>query len=81
MRFKVVLKAIHDVDLVKVLKKLGIYNDVVEGRCRCFVCGRRITLENLGGMFKSRDGRINLVCDDIKCLFTAAEITSKLAKR
>ena len=81
MRNRIVLKAVHDVDLVKVLKRLGIYNDIIEGKYRCFVCGKKITLENLGGMFKSMDGKINLVCDDIKCLFIAAEITSKIGNR
>jgi len=75
---KVTIRAIHDTDLVKVLKKLGLYEGVVEGRYRCFVCGRRITLENIGGLFKSRDGKINLVCNDMKCLMIAAEITSKI---
>jgi len=81
MHTKIVLKAVHDVDLVKVLKRLGIYSGVIEGRYRCFVCGRKITFENLGGLFKSRDGKINLVCNDIKCLFVAAEITSKINSR
>ena len=75
---RVALRAIHDTDLVKVLKRLGLYEGVVEGRYRCFVCGRRITLENLGGLFKSRDGRINFVCNNMKCLMIAAEITSKM---
>ena len=75
---KVTIRAIHDTDLVKVLKKLGLYEGVVEGRYRCFVCGRRITLENIGGLFKSRDGKINLVCNDMKCLMIAAKITSKI---
>lgn len=81
MRNRIVLKAVHDVDLVRVLKRLGIYNGIIEGKHRCFVCGRKITLENLGGLFKSRDGKINLVCDNIKCLVIAAEITSKINNR
>ena len=78
---KVTLKAVHDTDLIRVLKKLGIYDDVVSGKFRCFICGKPITLENLGGMFKSRDGKIHLVCNDVKCLLAAAEVTSKIANR
>lgn len=78
---KVTVKAIHDTDLVKVLKRLRLYEGVVEGRYRCFVCGRRITFSNMGGLFKSRDGEIHFVCDDIKCLMVAAEITSKMSRR
>jgi len=77
---KVTIKAIHDTDLVKILKKLGLYEGVVEGRYRCFVCGNKITLDNIGGLFKSRDGKINFVCNNTKCLMIAAEITSKISK-
>ena len=81
MRRKIVLKAVHDVDLVGVLRRLGIYRDVVEGRCRCFACGRRITMENLGAMFRTPDGRLHLVCDDVRCLLLAAEVTARLQRR
>jgi len=77
---RVIIRAIHDTDLVKVLTRLGLYEGVVEGRYRCFVCGERITLDNIGGLFKSRDGKINFVCNNMKCLMTAAEITSKINK-
>jgi len=77
-RVRVTIGAIHDTDLIGVLRKLGLYEGVVEGRYKCFVCGRRITLENIGGIFRSKDEKINFVCDNIKCLITAAEITSKI---
>jgi len=79
-RNRVMITAIHDSDLLKVLKRLGLYEGVVEGRFRCFVCGRRIDFENLGGLFKSRDGEIHFVCNNAKCLAIAAEITSKMRK-
>ncbi len=63
------------------LKRLSLYEDVVEGRYRCFVCGNRITLEDLGDLFKSRDGRINFVCNNMKCLMVSSEITSKINSR
>ena len=78
---RVTIRAIHDTDLVKVLKKLGLYEGVVEGRYKCFVCGRKITLENIGGLFKSRDGKINFECNNMRCLMIAAEITSKINSR
>jgi len=81
MKPRVTITAIHDSDLFKVLKKLGLYEGVAEGRFRCFVCGRRIDFENLGGLFKSGDGKIHFVCSNVKCLVTAAEITSKMRQR
>jgi len=77
---RVTITAIHDSDLLKVLKRLGLYEGVAEGRFRCFVCGRRIDLEYLGGLFKSRDGEIHFVCNNAKCLAIAAEITSKMSE-
>ena len=77
---KVTIRAIHDTDLVSVLEKLGLYKDVVEGKYRCFVCGEKITLKDMGGLFKSRDGKINFVCSNMKCLMIASEITSKTCR-
>jgi len=77
---KVTVKAIHESDLVRVLKRLNLYEGVVEGRYKCFACGKEITLESMGGLFKGKDGNINFVCDDVKCLVTAAEITSKMIR-
>jgi len=77
---KVTIKAVHDSDLLRILKKLDLYEDIAEGRFRCFVCGRQINLENLGGLFKSRDGEIHFVCNNARCLAVAAEITSKMVK-
>ena len=77
MRRKIVLKAVHDTDLERVLRKIGVYSDVVEGRCRCFVCGKTISLENLGGFFKDVDGKIKFVCEDIRCLIVATVLTSR----
>jgi len=62
------------------LKKLGVYDDVAEGKYRCFVCGRRINLENLGGLFKGRDGETHFVCNSAKCLHTVAEISAKIMR-
>ena len=74
---KVTLQAVHDNDLVKILKRLNMYECVVEGKCRCFACNREITLDNLGGLFK-KNGKIHLVCNNIRCLLIAAEITSSV---
>jgi len=77
---KIAIRAIHDSDLLRVLKRLGLYEGIAEGRYRCFVCGRRIDFENLGGLFKSRDGEIHFVCNNAKCLAIAAEITSRMMR-
>jgi hypothetical protein len=70
------LYAIDGRDLDGILKKLGIYQDVVEGRTRCYFCGRSVSMRNLGGLFK-HEGLIRLVCSDIKCLYEAAWLTAR----
>ncbi len=40
---KVTLRAVHDTDLIKVLGRLGVYDAVVSGKYKCFVCGKTIT--------------------------------------
>jgi len=66
------VKAIHDSDLEKVLKKLGIYEKLVNREYRCHICGEVLSLDNLGGLYKE-NGEIRLVCDKIECLVEAVE--------
>jgi len=73
---EIVIYAIDDVNLVDVLRKVGIYQDVAAGRLHCYICGRSVTMQNLGGLFKHK-GRICLVCNDIRCLYEAAVLTAK----
>ena len=54
-KIKITIRAIDDAVLVGVLKRLGLYEGVVEGRYRCFSCGRRITFSNLGGYYHPVD--------------------------
>ena len=67
-----IVKAIHDSDLEKVLKKLGLYERLVRGELKCAICGRPLTLENLGGLYRE-NGEVKLVCNRIECLVEAAE--------
>lgn len=65
-------------DIAGLLKKLGMYEDAEAGRLRCYFCQKPVDLRNIGGVFK-HEGQIRVVCDDAKCLFEAAWLTS--AKR
>ncbi len=67
-----IVKAIHDSDLEKVLKKLGLYERLIRGELKCAICGRPLTLENLGGLYRE-NGEVKLVCNRIECLVEAAE--------
>jgi len=67
-----VVKAVHDTDLEKVLRKLGLYEKLLNGELRCAICGSPLTLEDLGGLYRM-NGEIKLVCGRIQCLVEAAE--------
>ena len=47
-----VIKAVHDVDLERVLRRLGLYEKLARGELRCVVCSRPLSLENLSGLYK-----------------------------
>lgn len=70
-----VIKAVHDVDLERVLKRLGLYEKLARRELRCAVCGRPLSLENLGGIYKE-NGEVKLVCNRIECLAEAARRVS-----
>jgi len=67
-----VVKAIHDIDLEEVLKKLGLYEGLLRGEFKCSICGCPLTLENLGGIYRE-NREVKIVCERIQCLVEAAE--------
>jgi hypothetical protein len=73
---EITIYAIDDRNLVDILKKVGIYQDVAAGRTRCHFCGVAVTMQNLGGLFK-HEGQVRVVCNDIKCLYEAAWFTAR----
>jgi len=58
-------------DMPGILKKLGMFEDAEAGRLRCYFCGKPVSLQNIGGIFK-HEGQIRVVCNNIKCLYEAA---------
>lgn len=73
---EITIYAVDNRSLADVLEKLGIYRDVVAGRIRCHFCNCTVTMQNLGGLFR-HEGRICLVCNDIRCLYEAAWLTAR----
>jgi hypothetical protein len=61
-------------DMPGILKKLGMFEDAEVGRLRCYLCGRPVSLQNIGGIFK-HEGQIRVVCNNIKCLYEAARLS------
>jgi hypothetical protein len=73
---EITIYAVDDKSLVGVLERLGIYQDVAAGRTRCHFCGGAVAMQNLGGLFK-HEGKVRVVCNNIRCLFKAASLTAK----
>ncbi len=63
-------------NMVEVLKKVGMFEDAEAGKLRYHFCGKTVNLQNIGGLFK-HEGQIRAVCNDIKCLYEAAWLTSR----
>jgi hypothetical protein len=50
-RFRnVEVPAISGEILPEVLKRLELYEDIVNGRAKCYICGRQVTLETIGAI-------------------------------
>lgn len=68
---RIVIPAIHDWHLEKILNDLGLLHGVREGRATCSYCNRIVTLENLSALRLGPNQTIFLVCDANECLSTA----------
>ena len=72
MREKVILPAVHDKDLIKLLEEFGLREKLERNQLKCKSCGRKLTFENLGGLIVKQDG-ILLLCNYMECIETAKE--------
>lgn len=60
------IRAVHDVDLDKLMKNLGVLERFNNGDLRCSTCGKTITRENLG-CFYAEENEVKVCCVDIEC--------------
>jgi|CXWL01.1.fsa_nt_gi hypothetical protein len=67
---RIVIPAIHDWHLEKVLQDLGVLANVREGLAACEGCGKKVTLENLSAIRLGPNHTILFVCDGNDCLAT-----------
>jgi hypothetical protein len=77
VRFRdVVVPAIRENVLPGVLRRLGLYDDVVNGKAKCYVCGELLTLDSIGAIAMV-NGKPVLVCSKPSCIGKITLITSK----
>jgi len=76
VRRRIHVTAISYEDVAGLLRRLELYDDVVKGKITCHICGKEVTLENIGGVTVV-GGKAILVCDKPDCIARAAVLSSK----
>jgi hypothetical protein len=74
MRLKfrdIVVPAISEDVLPGVLKRLGLYDDVINGKATCYICGKQLTLETIGAIAMINDKPV-LICTRPSCIGRAS---------
>ena len=76
VRRRVTVTAISEDTAVKLLQKLNLYSDVINGSAHCYICGGRITLESIGGVMMI-DEKPVLICDKPSCIARASLLSKE----
>jgi len=61
------IKAIQDRDLGFYLRRLGVYDQIVDQKIHCNSCGDLISLETIQAIIP-KDGKITFLCFRPKCI-------------
>lgn len=65
------ITAIDSEKLPSVLRRLGLYDDVIYGRAKCYICGKTLNLDGIGGIM-GVNGMPVLICDSVTCIAKAS---------
>lgn len=66
------ISAVYDKDIERVLRDLGLFENVMAGRIKCVFCGEIITLSNLEFIF-SKNKQIVISCNKDSCKYKMKE--------
>jgi len=61
------INAVLGDELEMILRTKGLLDAVKAGETSCFICGKILTLENIGAIHII-DGKTKLCCDDEDCI-------------
>jgi hypothetical protein len=76
-RFRnVEVPAISEDILPEVLKKLELYEDVINGHAKCYICSRQLTLDTIGAIAMV-NGKPVLICSKLSCIGRASLIIKR----
>lgn len=71
-RAKETVNAVHDDKFEGFLRKLGVYEDVMNGRKKCKFCGEAVEYERISSVF-AESGDIKFVCEKPECIAKFSE--------
>ncbi len=63
---KVTIKAVYDTDLNSLLEKLGMMEDMKNGKIKCSFCDCMLSVDNFGGIFNEK-GHLKPFCKKTEC--------------
>lgn len=71
-RAKETVNAVHDDKFEGFLRKLGVYDDVINGRKKCKFCGEAVNYDHISSVF-AESGDIKFVCEKPGCIAKFSE--------
>lgn len=71
-RAKETVNAVHDDKFEGFLRKLGVYNDVINGGKKCKFCGEAVNYDHISTVF-AESGDIKFVCEKPECVAKFSE--------
>ena len=71
-RARETVNAIHDDKFEGFLRKLGVYEDVINGEKKCKFCGDAVGYEHISTLF-AESGNIKFVCEKPECIAKFSE--------
>lgn len=71
-RARETVSAVHDYKFEGFLKQLGVYEDVISGKCKCKFCLSPVSYDHIASVF-AESGDIKFVCDKPECIAKFSE--------
>jgi len=70
------ISAVHEENLLELIKGLDLLKDLEAGIIRCKFCGKKITPQNLQSLYPENN-EVIFVCDNIECFEQALKDSSR----
>ena len=75
----IVIPAVYDRDLKALLERAGLYERVARGEAKCYFCGRRLGLSDIGAII-TLNGELKLICDNPACLWKGVKLKESMKR-